>query len=283
MDEKEKIAKRKQQKREYYKTYSTRPEVKARIKIYNSRPKVKVYQKEYRERPEVKAKQKKYMKRYCKQYNLKNKEHRRLLHKRYYSRPEIREHEKQMAAKYRSNPERKEHYRIIGREYHQRPEIKLRRKEYYSKPETKAHIRKYNQKPEVKAHNRETKREHRKNNIEVYRAYDKKRSKKPERILYGKKLSLKRRAKLNNVIHEFSYDEWEQKKADTKGICPKCNIYVGIEALSLDHIIPVSKAQKGLIYTIKDIAPLCRSCNSSKNNKIIDIQNYTVQQSLVCE
>ena len=275
--------KRKQQIREYNKKYSTRPEVKARIKIYNSRPEIKVYHKAYRERPENKAKQKEYMKGYCKQYNLKNKEHRRLLHKRYYSRPEIREHEKQMTTKYRSNPERKEHYRIIGREYHSRPEVKKHRKEYYQRSEVKERIKEYCSRPEVKEHNRENKREHRKNNIELYREYDKKRSKKPERILLNRKLSLKRRAKLHEVIHDFSYEEWESKKEATKGICPSCNKFVGVNKITLDHIMPVSKAPNGLIYTIKDITPLCRMCNSSKNNKIIYTQDYTVQQSLVCE
>ncbi len=82
------------------------------------------------------------------------------------------------------------------------------------------------------------------------------------------KHSLKRRTKIKNVIHEFTYDEWLQKLKDTFGVCPRCDRYIGIRKLSLDHIIPISKVEEGHIYTIDDIQPLCRSCNSSKNGRV---------------
>ena len=68
-------------------------------------------------------------------------------------------------------------------------------------------------------------------------------------------------------IHLFSQDEWIKKIEATKGFCPLCGIEVGIEKLTLDHIIPLSKAPKGFIYTIDSVQPLCARCNSKKGNK----------------
>ena len=77
-----------------------------------------------------------------------------------------------------------------------------------------------------------------------------------------------RRARKNNIIETFSDKEWLQKLKDTFGVCPRCNKYVGIHKLTLDHIHPISKAKDGQIYTIDDVQPLCHSCNAKKYNKI---------------
>jgi 5-methylcytosine-specific restriction endonuclease McrA len=79
---------------------------------------------------------------------------------------------------------------------------------------------------------------------------------------------IKRRAKKKEVVHAFKISEWIQKKNNTNGICPKCNLFVGLRKITLDHIYPLSKASKGRVYTIDDVQPLCFSCNSIKNNKI---------------
>ena len=54
----------------------------------------------------------------------------------------------------------------------------------------------------------------------------------------------------------------------THGFCPRCDKWIGIEKLTLDHIIPLSKSPEGFDYTINDVQPLCRPCNSSKNDRI---------------
>ena len=79
----------------------------------------------------------------------------------------------------------------------------------------------------------------------------------------------KRRARENNIIEDFSNAEWLQALKNTFGICPCCNKYVGIAHLTLDHVTPISKAEQGKVYTIKDVQPLCRSCNSKKKDKIL--------------
>ena len=82
------------------------------------------------------------------------------------------------------------------------------------------------------------------------------------------KINLNRSARLNTIKHVFTIDEWKQQVENTKGVCPMCGKYVGIEKLTLDHIIPISKSKIGQIYTIDAVQPLCKSCNSKKNNKI---------------
>ncbi|HIJ99259.1 TPA: HNH endonuclease, partial [archaeon] len=42
-----------------------------------------------------------------------------------------------------------------------------------------------------------------------------------------------------------------------------------IEKLGYDHIIPLSKAPSGFVYTIDDIQPLCNPCNASKGNRLM--------------
>ncbi len=78
----------------------------------------------------------------------------------------------------------------------------------------------------------------------------------------------KKRARKNNIIETFSNEEWLQKLKNTFGVCPRCNKYVGIAHLTLDHKHPISKATQGQIYTIDDVQPLCLSCNSKKSNHI---------------
>jgi 5-methylcytosine-specific restriction endonuclease McrA len=79
---------------------------------------------------------------------------------------------------------------------------------------------------------------------------------------------IKRREKINNISHLFSYDDWLKKLKDTNGYCPKCKEYIGIDNLTLDHIIPISKVEVGHVYSINDIQPLCKSCNCSKGDKL---------------
>ena len=46
----------------------------------------------------------------------------------------------------------------------------------------------------------------------------------------------RREARMNNIIEDFSNKEWIAKLETTKGICPKCNNYVGIAHLELSQI-----------------------------------------------
>ena len=85
----------------------------------------------------------------------------------------------------------------------------------------------------------------------------------------------KRKASENNIVEKFTQKEWKNKLKKSKGICLNCNKNIGIKKLQLDHIYPVFLASKDYlktnikrIYTIKDVQPLCKSCNSGKRDRI---------------
>jgi 5-methylcytosine-specific restriction endonuclease McrA len=80
-----------------------------------------------------------------------------------------------------------------------------------------------------------------------------------------------RRAKLKNSIGSFTLQEWEDKKKEFNHCCVICKISeqellnkTGV-GLTIDHIIPLNK--NGTNW-IKNIQPLCKSCNSRKKDKL---------------
>ena len=175
------------------------------------------------------------------------------------------------------------------KKYYARPKIKERKKKYMKKWEEKnrekrkKYWKNHYEKLEVKArkrknmkHWRKTHKEHEK---EYRRTEGKINSKKYNQTQKGRLMNnLARQRRLSwekNIIHKFTREEWQKKLEKTKGICPKCKIYVGTNKLELDHLYPVSKASEDYkktgikrIYTIKDIQPLCRNCNREKWDKI---------------
>ncbi len=96
------------------------------------------------------------------------------------------------------------------------------------------------------------------------RKYDKKR-----RLLHPKAhffYSKTRRARLKNVVVNFSKDQWEAIKRAYKYRCAYC----GKKTIQLtqDHVIPLAK---GGSHTPENIVPACISCNSSKGTKVPSI------------
>jgi 5-methylcytosine-specific restriction endonuclease McrA len=100
---------------------------------------------------------------------------------------------------------------------------------------------------------------------------------------------IRRRAKKRNVIESYSKKEWKTKLLKSNGICQGINgkclsvpSKVGINKLAMDHIYPINQAYKDFkktgikrIYTINDIQPLCKKCNASKRDKIINVFKST--------
>ncbi len=77
-----------------------------------------------------------------------------------------------------------------------------------------------------------------------------------------------RRAREHNHKHLFTHQQWKQKLIKSQGLCLNCDNFIGINKLTLDHIIPLSKAPVNFEYTIDDVQPLCLKCNQQKNNRI---------------
>ena len=66
--------------------------------------------------------------------------------------------------------------------------------------------------------------------------------------------------------------EWESLKAQYNWTCPACKISEPEIKLTEDHIVPLSR---GGSDNIKNIQPLCVSCNSRKNVKVIKYEFTT--------
>ena len=78
----------------------------------------------------------------------------------------------------------------------------------------------------------------------------------------------KRRYREKRILHKFTKEEWEKKVKLTHGICQSCGLpYDKGYGLSLDHEPPLSLVPFGFVYTIDNVFPMCKSCNSSKGNK----------------
>ncbi len=73
----------------------------------------------------------------------------------------------------------------------------------------------------------------------------------------------------------FSIEEWESLKKSCDFYCLACGKKEPEIKLTIDHIVPISK---GGSSDIKNIQPLCRSCNSKKKTKII---NYAIPNEKV--
>ena len=63
-----------------------------------------------------------------------------------------------------------------------------------------------------------------------------------------------------------SVEQWEKLKKLYNWMCPSCKVREPDIKLTVDHIIPV---KMGGSNDIENIQPLCKSCNSIKNARII--------------
>ena len=216
-------------------------------------------------------------KRYCQTERCKNKNRRykistkgKLYTKKYdrlYRLTEKRnKYMKKYLKKYGPKYKKTQKYKEYMKEYSLRPNVKKKQIEYRKKwrqsPKGKLYYKKYN----------------------LSDAFKKSKAKwaaTPKGKLSRRMTLLRRRARLSNIILQFSNEDWQKKLNSTMGIClgiKRHPHYVGIDKLTMDHIYPISIAHKDFkktnqkrIYTIDDVQPLCQRCNSSKNNNLMEI------------
>lgn len=86
---------------------------------------------------------------------------------------------------------------------------------------------------------------------------------------YRNYLNQLRRIKLKKIKGHFTLEEWQNLKRENNYKCKLCGKSEPEITLSIDHILPVSKS--GSTNFISNIQPLCRSCNSSKGNRILQV------------
>jgi len=74
------------------------------------------------------------------------------------------------------------------------------------------------------------------------------------------------RERIKKCRGNFTLQEWEDLKKKCNYTCQMCGKKEPEIKLTIDHIIPISR---GGINYIKNIQPLCRSCNSIKGIKLL--------------
>ena len=79
----------------------------------------------------------------------------------------------------------------------------------------------------------------------------------------------RRKARKRGNGGSYTFDEWENLKAQYNWTCPCCKKAEPEIKLTVDHIIPLSR---GGSNNIENIQPLCRGCNSKKRTKVIKYQ-----------
>ena len=133
-----------------------------------------------------------------------------------------------------------------------------RKKQYYK--DNKEAISERNK--QYKEDNREAayerNKQYREDNRETIRQY-----KKDNRDICNM-INQRRRAKKKQLPNTLTLEQWEQCKQYFKNSCAYCGEE---KPLAREHFIPLSKGGE---YTHNNIIPVCRNCNSRKNNKAFE-------------
>ena len=189
-----------------------------------------------------------------------------------------------------------EHLKEYNRNYQleNKDTLKAYRSDYYKKNKEKykiAHKKRYdNNKKEILEYQKIYYKKNRSKVLQYHEQYYKRnkthkkhydsnyRENNKEKVRYwGRLSSHKRRAAYHSLKSSLTFKQWKQALSHFNHQCAYCG---STESLEQEHVIPVSR---GGHYTPDNIIPACRSCNASKNNKIMQDwftqhENYSVER-----
>ena len=145
----------------------------------------------------------------------------------------------------------------------------------------KGYYKKYSSKPETKKYKSDWAKRNREKNNESHRKYRRKKSGRAKdkewrenNISKVRIYQSKDRLRRNGFLQIHTAKEWGKLKKGNNYSCKKCKKKEPKITLSKDHIIPlllwnkVSHLFKYECDDIRNIQPLCQSCNSRKNKRL---------------
>lgn len=98
-----------------------------------------------------------------------------------------------------------------------------------------------------------------------YSCYRLEYNRRPENVARQAVYTAKRRTQ--NKSGDFTRQKWLELMKAWGWTCAYCGVQLAKGSRSIDHMIPISKAGKN---DCDNMIPCCRSCNSSKNNKLLE-------------
>jgi len=133
----------------------------------------------------------------------------------------------------------------ITRKYKHSERGKEKNRKWMQTPKGKAYAQRYRDKPKTKEKNKQNR--------------NKKEFKARTKIYHQRRRALKKELRAT-----LTDEQWNLCLEYFQNTCAYCGNKENNLALAQDHVIPLSKGGE---YTINNIIPCCRSCNSKKSNK----------------
>ena len=202
---------------------------------------------------------KEYMEEYNKQYSLRNPRYM----KKYYQ--ENKEHRKIYNKKWRI--EHKEYFKEYAKKYRQKNKEKISKchkkyaKQYYQN--NKEHYKQYYK------NNREKLLEQNRKWLKDNPEYMKKWYRTEKGKAANQRKQSKRQAREKDIINTLTAEEWINILKKYEFMCAYCGKkFTLFDRETRDHVIPISKGGDNIK---ENVVPACKSCNSKKHNKIIEL------------
>jgi 5-methylcytosine-specific restriction endonuclease McrA len=161
----------------------------------------------------------------------------------------------------------KQCWSIRAKLYRQRPDVRQSRYEYNKayrqsneqyREQQKEYSRNRRLQPDVIAHTKEY------NQSDTCKDNRRKYMRSPKGQVVDARCQHRRRALIKELPCDLTAEQWEEIKLSQDYKCAMCG---EVKPLQKDHIIPVTK---GGAFTKSNIQGLCKSCNGSKQAKIIE-------------